>query len=98
MGGIDVVLGIQWLQSLGIVALNFREIFMRFSLDGKEIELTSIQGKPSKLLISNSMAKLLKNGHDGVIAQFFSLDVQTYISSTSLYLKIVINNNSKVFG
>ena len=28
----DVVLGIQWLQSLGIVAFNFQELFMKFSL------------------------------------------------------------------
>ena len=35
MGGADVVLGIEWLQSLGIVAFNFQELFMKFSLEGK---------------------------------------------------------------
>jgi hypothetical protein len=29
MGGADVVLGIQWLQSLGIVDFNFQELFMK---------------------------------------------------------------------
>jgi hypothetical protein len=31
----DVVLGIQWLQSLGTVAFNFQEVFMKFLLEGK---------------------------------------------------------------
>ena len=44
------------------------------------------------------MTKLLKKGHQGVIAQLCSFDVQTYISPTPSDLQIVINNHSKVFG
>ena len=46
MGGADVVLGVQWLQSLGTIAFNFQELFMKFSVEGKEIELRGIAGKP----------------------------------------------------
>jgi hypothetical protein len=52
MGGADVVLGVQWLQSLGTMALNFQDIFMIFSSDGKKIDLIGIQGKPSKVISS----------------------------------------------
>jgi hypothetical protein len=69
MGGAYVVLGIQWLQSLRTVDFNFQELFMRFSLEGKEIELRGIIGKPAKVISSNGMTKLLKKGHQGVIAQ-----------------------------
>ena len=61
--GVDVVLGVQWLQSLGMVAFNFQELFMKFSLDGKEFELRGITGKPSKVISSNDMTKLVKKGH-----------------------------------
>jgi hypothetical protein len=30
MGGVDVVIGVQWLQSLGKMAPNFQGLFMRF--------------------------------------------------------------------
>jgi hypothetical protein len=35
MGGADVILGFQWLQSLGTMDFNFQELFMKFSLEGK---------------------------------------------------------------
>ena len=43
------------------------------------------------------MKKILKKGHHGVIAQLFSLDVQTFIAPAPSYLRIIINNHSKVF-
>jgi hypothetical protein len=97
MGGVDVVLGIQWLQSLGTVAFNFQELFMKFSLEGKEIEIRGITGKPSKVIISNGMKKLLKKGHQGVIAQLCSLDVQTSKPSIPQDLQRIIDKHSKVF-
>ena len=63
MGGFDVVLGVQWLQSLGIMTLNFQDLCIRFFLEGKEIEFRGIQGKPNKVISYNNMKKLLKKGH-----------------------------------
>ena len=42
MGVIDVVQGVQWLQSLGTIDFNFQEIFLNFFLEGKEVELWGI--------------------------------------------------------
>jgi hypothetical protein len=98
MVGVDVVPVVQWLQSLGKVTLNFQYLFMVFSSDGKKNDLRGIQGKPSKVIISNSMKKLIKKQYHGVIGQLFSLNVQSSISFDPLDLQIVINNHSKVFG
>jgi hypothetical protein len=38
MGGVYVILEVQWLQTLGTVAFNFQELFMKFSLEGKKFE------------------------------------------------------------
>lgn len=39
MGGVGVLLGLQWLQSLGTLDLNFKELSMTFSLEAKVFEL-----------------------------------------------------------
>ena len=97
MGGFDVVLGVQWLQSLGTMAFIFQKLFMKFSWEGKEYELNGITGKPSKVISSNGMTKLLKKGHQGVVAQLCSLDVQTSKFPISPDLQRVINTHSNVF-
>ena len=60
MGGVDVVLGVQWLQSLGTIALNFQGLFLKFFSERKEVELRGIVGKLGKIISSNFMTKLLK--------------------------------------
>ena len=45
MGGPDVVLGVQWLQYLGMVAFNFQDIFLKLFSEGREVELQGIAGK-----------------------------------------------------
>ena len=60
MGGADVVLGVQWLQSLGTVAFKFQELFLKFFSEGKEVELRGIEGKPGRIISSNFMTNLLK--------------------------------------
>ena len=60
MGGVDVILGVQWLQSLGTVAFNFKELFLKFFLEGKEVELRGIAGKLGKIISSNVLKNLLK--------------------------------------
>lgn len=99
MVGADVVSGIQWLQSFGAMVIHFQGIFREILLGTwKENELRGIQGIPSKVMLSNSMKKLLKGGHRGVIVRLCPLDVQTSRPSAPVDLQKVIDNNSKVFG
>ena len=50
---------------------------MKFYVEGKEVELRGIAGKPKKIISSNDMTKLLKKAQRGVIVQLCSLDVST---------------------
>jgi len=96
-GGADVVLGVQWLQSLGTISFNFQEHFMKYSLEGEEVELRGIAGKIGKIISYNVMTKLLKKEQRGVIAQLCSLEVPTLKSSISPDLQKALDNHSKVF-
>ena len=60
LGGADVVLLVQWLKSLGMIAFNFQEIFLKKISEGKKVELRGITGNPGKIISSNDMKKLLK--------------------------------------
>jgi len=82
---------------LGTITFNFQELFMKFSVEGKEVELMGIVGKLGKIISSNSMTRLLKKEQRGVIAQLSSLDVSTSESSISPDLQKVLDNHSKVF-
>ena len=97
MDNVDVVLGVQWLQLLGIEYFNFQKNFHDFFMGKKEYDLNGITGKPSKVISSNGTTKLLKKGHQGVVSQLCSLDVQTSKFPISPYLQKVINKHSKVF-
>ena len=74
---------------LGMVAFNFQELFLNFFLEGKEIELRGIAGKPRKIISSNVMMKLLKKEQRGIISQLCSLEVPT---SKSLFPQISKNS------
>ena len=52
MGGVDVVLGLQWLQTFGMVAFNFQELFLNFFFRRKGSRITRYcreAGKDNKL-------------------------------------------------
>jgi hypothetical protein len=76
---------------------NFQELFMKFSLEGKEFELRGIIRKPSKVLSYNGMTQLFKKGHQGVIVQLCSLDVKTSKPFIPLDFQGIIDKHSKVF-
>jgi len=63
LGGVDVVLGFQWIKSFGAIAFNIQECFLKPFWKGKEVELTGIVGKSGKIISSNSMTNLLKKNN-----------------------------------
>ena len=52
------------IQSLGMVAFNFQEIFLKYFLEGKEVELRGIIGKLGKIISSNVNEKYSEENNE----------------------------------
>ncbi|XP_049345420.1 uncharacterized protein LOC125809928 [Solanum verrucosum] len=59
IGGCNMVLGIQWLITLGDIMWNFRRLKMEFTIMGRKISLRGIQPAAVKMVHQDNMDKLL---------------------------------------
>lgn len=75
MGGCDVVLGADWLCTLGLVTMEFKELHMSFTTDGRTHTLKRLQSGSPEIISSHHMENILKKGHSGIIAQFHAIKV-----------------------
>ncbi|KAF2318475.1 hypothetical protein GH714_008049 [Hevea brasiliensis] len=58
--GLDVVLGVQWLQRLGTVACNWKDLTMDFKWEGQQRHLQGLRSKPIEPLSLKAMSKELR--------------------------------------
>lgn len=74
IGGVDIVLGAQWLATLGTVGLNLQEKFIRFYENGKKYKLQGINCPPPQIVSSNRMEKMIKKGAQAYFLHCYSMD------------------------
>lgn len=62
LGGCEVVLGVQWLSTLGSIEWNFLQLTIKFELEGLKYELTNCNNTEVKVVSSRSLNKMLSQG------------------------------------
>ncbi|XP_077224918.1 uncharacterized protein LOC143858163 [Tasmannia lanceolata] len=72
LGGCDLVLGIQWLATLGPVVWDFARLRMEFTLEGRKHTLRGGKERPVKMVGSQRMNHILKKGNMATMAQLFT--------------------------
>ncbi|XP_021974525.1 uncharacterized protein LOC110869591 [Helianthus annuus] len=70
----DMVLGIQWLSTLGDISWNFKELIMKFSLGNNQFELKGTNNQGLTLVSLEKMWEGFENGN--VQAEMFSMQTK----------------------
>jgi hypothetical protein len=63
MGGCDIVLGADWLRTLGPILMDFKELTMQFDQEGHQYKFKGIIVGSLEIISSHRMEKLLKKGY-----------------------------------
>eukprot|EP00253_Pinus_taeda_P007083 PITA_07083 len=98
MGGYDIVLGVDWLHTLGPITMDFQELYMSFKQNNHKHTLRGFQAGAPSIISSHRMEKLLKKGNHGVLAQFNAIQVvKTNSPPLHLEMQQILNNHLSVF-
>jgi hypothetical protein len=75
MGGCEIVLGVEWLRTMGPITMDYQDLYMIFTQEAHPYTLQSLQVGSHEIINSHRMENLLNKGHHGVIAQFNVIQV-----------------------
>lgn len=82
LGGCDMVLGIQWLVTLGDITWNFSELKMVIPNGNKKVTLRRLQPNSVKLISTKKTSKLLQNSSEVALACMGTLSEVTTESNS----------------
>jgi hypothetical protein len=73
MGGCSIVLGTEWLRTLGPILMDFKELTMQFDQEDQQYKFQGIVVVSLEIISSHHMEKLLKKDHSVIIAQLHAI-------------------------
>ena len=68
MTGCDIVLGVECLRTLGLISMEFKELYMSFVKDSHSHLLQGIKANPLEITSSHHKENLLKRCHSRIIS------------------------------
>jgi hypothetical protein len=97
MRGCDIVLGADWLRTLGPILMDFKYLTMQFNKEGHQYKFQGITISSPEIISSHRMEKLLKKGHSGVITQLHAIqEIET--PSVPQDLQAILSKHQLVFS
>jgi hypothetical protein len=97
MGGYDIVLGADWVRTLGPILMDFKVLTMKFDQEGQKYKFQGITIGSPEVISSHRMENLLKKDHSSVIAQLHAIQA-TETPSVSHDLQNILSKHQMVFS
>jgi hypothetical protein len=97
MGSCDIVLGADWLRTLGPILMDFKELTMQFNQEGHQYKFQGIIVGSPEVISSHRMENLLKKGHSGVIVQLHAIQA-TETPPVPQDLQALLSKHQMVFS
>jgi hypothetical protein len=97
MGGCDIVLGADWLRTLGPILMDFKDLTMQFDLEGHQYKFQGIIVDSPEIISSHRIENMFKKGHYGVIAQLHAIQ-ETETPSIPQDLQAILSKHKLVFS
>jgi hypothetical protein len=97
MGGCDIVMGANWIRTLGPILMDFKDLTMQFDQEGHQYKFQGITVGSPEIISSHRMEKLLKKGHFGVISQLHAIQA-TKTPSVLQDLQAILSKHQLVFS
>ena len=97
MGGCDIVLGADWLRTLGPILMDFKELTMQFDQEGHQYKFQGITVGSPEIISSHHMENLLKKNYSGVIAQLHAIQ-ETKTPLVPQDLQSILSKHHMVFS
>lgn len=99
LGGVDVVLGVQWLQTLGTYAANHQVQFIKFKWGGQKYKLHGFQAPENQIVSSSQMMKMIRRGAPTYVVQCHQLEMLSanMTNEESPEIQGLIRKHEKVF-
>jgi hypothetical protein len=97
MGGCDIVLGVEWIRTLGPILMDFKELTMPFQQEGKKYQFQGLTVGSLEIISSHLMENILNKGHSSIIAQLHYIQ---YVETPSVHpdLQSIISKNQAIFS
>jgi hypothetical protein len=97
MGGLDILLGADWLRTLVPILMDFKELTMQFDQEGHQHKFQGITVDSPEIISFHRMEKMLKKGHSSVISQLHAIQA-TETPSVPQDLQAILYKHQVVFS